>query len=134
MLTSLASIVLGVGFALTYQHFALRSQARFAREPGAAGGLMFAGGLMVRFAALGMALVGVQRWTPLQVVVVAVTFVACFTVLHGYALYRYALGRGPFDEPTRSADGGASRARRSEGSDGGDEPTGHRGCLPGQTC
>jgi hypothetical protein len=49
---------------------------------------------------VGVVILVVHLWTPLNVVVTALAFVSLFTVLSGVSLYRFAMGRGPLGTST----------------------------------
>lgn len=107
MLLGAASIALGLLLGVVYVQAATRSQLAFAQHPGVGAGLVFVAELMARFGLVGVVFVGTSRWTSLPLVPLAVAFVGGYTLLHGYVLYRYAVGRGPLD-----GDGGPGAGRR----------------------
>lgn len=123
MFLSLASVALGITLALAYERFSLRSQARFASRPGSLGGLVFAAEFVLRLTVVGAVLAAAHLWTSLDIVIVAISFVAVFAGLHGLELYRYATGRGGFGAPGGSPDStrraGVERDYRCDPSAGG---------------
>jgi hypothetical protein len=133
MLVSVSSVSLGVVMALSYQFFALRSQVRFAKDPGAAQGLLFVAEMLLRFAWVGAVLAALHRWTPLDVTVAAVGFVGAFVILQGFTLYRYAAGHGPFELPAlrrRAAREGEGTSQAGTPAQPGDDEC----ALEGATC
>lgn len=82
--------------AVLYHLASSRSQLWLSGRVSSTAALLAVAGFLGRIAVAGLVLVGIHFLTPLDVLAVAVAFVALFTLLSGYALYRYAKkGNGP---------------------------------------
>ncbi|GAB4244730.1 MAG: hypothetical protein Kow00122_01240 [Thermoleophilia bacterium] len=82
--------------AVVYFVASLRSQLWLSLRRGGSFALLSVGAFLLRLTLFGAFLFAVDRLTALDVVVVAVAFVAVFTVLSGYSLFRLATrGRLP---------------------------------------
>lgn len=92
---TVASVVLGIVVAVVYHLSSTRSQSWLSKRPGRGVALLSVGAFLARLVCVGVLFVAVRLWTPLDLVVVAVAFVAGFTLLGGYALYRFAVGGRP---------------------------------------
>ncbi len=93
---TLASVAVGVFMAVFYHLASSRSQSWLSGRASGTAALLAVGAFIGRIILAGLVLVGIHFLTPLDVLAVAVAFVALFTILSGYALYRYAKkGNGP---------------------------------------
>jgi hypothetical protein len=76
--------------AVLYHLASSRSQSWLSSRGGSAAALLSVGAFLGRITLAGLVLVAFHFLTPLNVIAVAVAFVALFTVLSGYMLYRFA--------------------------------------------
>ena len=107
MMVLATSVVVGLLAAGLYHLDAVRMMARLNRRPDVATGLLFVVALVARFTVAGLVVGALYLWTPLRLVVVGITFMAAFVVLHAWDLYLYAVGRGPL-APVRPPGGAAA--------------------------
>lgn len=87
---TLASVAVGLVMAVLYRLASSHSQLWLSSRAGSKVALLAVGGFLGRITLAGLFLVALHFLTTLNVVAVAVAFVSLFTVLSGYALYRYA--------------------------------------------
>lgn len=97
---TIASIAVGCAAALVYHVFASRMQLWLAVRVGSMLPVLSVASLLLRLLAVGLVILVVHLWTPLNVIVTTLTFVTLFTVLSGISLYRFAKGRGPLGTST----------------------------------
>lgn len=76
--------------AVLYHLASSRSQSWLSSRTSSTAALLSVGAFLGRITLAGAILVAFHFLTPLNVIAVAVAFVALFTVLSGYALYRFA--------------------------------------------
>lgn len=82
--------------AVLYYLTSSRSQLWLSERASSTAALLSVGAFLGRITIAGLVLVALHFLTPLDVVAVAVAFVALFSILSGYALYRFAKkGSGP---------------------------------------
>lgn len=87
---TLASIAVGIALAFAYHLVSSRTQLWLSRRISRGLPVLFVGALFARLIVVGLIFFAVGRWTSLGLIVVVVTFVAVFTVLGGWSLYRLA--------------------------------------------
>lgn len=93
---TVASVAVGILMAVLYHFASSRSQSWLSSRSGSAVALLSVGAFLGRITLAGALLLAFHVLTPLDVLVVAVVFVALFTLLSGYALVRFARqGSGP---------------------------------------
>jgi hypothetical protein len=97
---TIASAVVGCAAAVAYHVFASRMQLWLAVRVGSMLPVLSVASMFLRLSAVGVVILVVHLWTPLNVVVTALAFVSLFTVLSGVSLYRFAMGRGPLGTST----------------------------------
>lgn len=76
--------------AVLYHLASSRSQSWLSTRTTGAAALLSVGAFLGRITLAGVVLVALHFLTPLNVIAVAVAFVALFTVLSGFLLYRFA--------------------------------------------
>ncbi|MHB9149374.1 MAG: hypothetical protein ACYC33_04710 [Thermoleophilia bacterium] len=87
---TLASVAVGILMAVLYHLASSRSQPWLTSHASSAAALLSVGAFLGRITIAGLVLLAIHFLTPLDVLAVAVAFVALFTVLSGYSLYRFA--------------------------------------------
>jgi hypothetical protein len=85
-----ASVAVGIIMAVLYYLGSSRSQTRLSARSGSSVALLSVAAFLGRITIAGASLFALHVLTPLDVLVVAVVFVALFTLLSGLALYRFA--------------------------------------------
>jgi hypothetical protein len=89
------SAVIGCAAAVVYHVVTTRMQLWLAvRLPGRLP-LLSVASMLLRLSAVGLLIIVIHLFTPLSVMLTAVSFVGLFTLLSGFSLYRFAVGRGP---------------------------------------
>lgn len=76
--------------AVLYRLASSRSQLWLTSRAGSRAALLAVGGFLGRITLAALTLVALRFLTNLNIVVVAVAFVALFTVLSGYSLYQFS--------------------------------------------
>jgi hypothetical protein len=92
---TIASAAAGCAAAAAYHVFASRMQLWLAVRVGGMLPVLSVASMLFRLTAVGLLIVVVQLWTPLNLIVTVLAFVTLFTVLSGISLIRFARGRGP---------------------------------------
>jgi hypothetical protein len=90
-----SSVVFGIVAAVIYHLSSTRSQSWLSKRVGRGLALLSVSAFLARLVFVGVVFYAVRMWTPMDLVVVAVAFVVTFTLLGGYALYRFAVGGRP---------------------------------------
>jgi hypothetical protein len=83
-------VAVGLFMAVMYRLASSRSQLWLVSQAGSKAALLAVGGFLGRITLAGLVLVALHFLTNLNIVAVAVAFVALFTVLSGHELYRFA--------------------------------------------
>jgi len=86
---------------MLYHLSSLRMQLRLSERGSSGAALLAVGGLFLRLTVLGLVVLALGLWTPLNIIALAVAFVCGFTLLTGVSLYRWTRGRGPLGTSTR---------------------------------
>ena len=92
---TLASVAVGLIMAVLYSYSSSRMQVRLSRQPSRIAALLSVLALLVRLTGVAVVILVLSRFTSLNIVLTATSFVCLFTVLGGVALWRFARGRGP---------------------------------------
>jgi hypothetical protein len=92
---TLASVAVGLVMAVLYYYSSARMQWRLSHQPSRVAAVLSVAALLVRLSGVGLVIVLLSRFTSLDIVVTATSFVFLFTVLSGVALWRFGTGRGP---------------------------------------
>ena len=92
---TIASVIAGIVVAVIYHVSSARSQSWLSKRVGRGLAFLSVLAFLARLASVGVVFCAVRLWSPLDLVVVAVAFVITFTLLGGYALYRFAVGGRP---------------------------------------
>lgn len=90
----IGSVAVGLTLALAYHVFMTRSQLWLSRSADRALPALSVATLFLRLSLLGLVALVLVLFTPINIVVTLAVFVALFTVLSGWSLYRYVSGRG----------------------------------------
>jgi len=98
-----ASVAVGLTLATAYHLFMTRSQLWLSRSADRALPALSVATLFLRLSLLGLIALVLVLFTPIHIVVTLATFVALFTVLTGWSLYRYVTGRGALGTARDSA-------------------------------
>lgn len=97
------SVLAGCALAIGYQLFASYSHRWLSFRSGKAAPLLAVGSMLFRLTLVGATLILLATMTPLEILPMAIAFVALFTLLGGLELARFAQGKGPL-HPTTHAD------------------------------
>jgi hypothetical protein len=92
---TLASVAVGLLMAVLYFYSSARMQMRLSHQPSRVAAVLSVAALVARLAGVGLIILLLDRFTSLDIVVTATSFVCLFTVLSGVALWRFGAGRGP---------------------------------------
>lgn len=87
---TLASIAVGIVLAFGYHLASARTQIWLSKRVSRSLPVLFVAALFSRLIVVGVVFFSIGRWTSLDLIVLVVTFVALFTVLGGWSLYRLA--------------------------------------------
>ena len=91
----LLSVAVGLFMAAVYSYSSSRMQLRLSRRASRAAAMFAVAAMVARLTAAGVVIFLLYRFTSLNIIVTATSFVCLFTVLSGVALWRFAVGRGP---------------------------------------
>ncbi len=87
----LASVAVGVVMALAYHLSSTRSQLWLSKRASVRLQLLSVLTFILRLTTVGVIFYALRRWTGLDLIAAAITFVMGFTALSGYSLYRFAV-------------------------------------------
>ncbi len=88
---TLAGIAVGIALAFAYHLTSARTQIWLSKRISRGLPVLFVAALFARLIVVGLVFLAISRWTSLDLIVVVVAFVAVFTVLGGFSLYRLAV-------------------------------------------
>jgi ABC-type nitrate/sulfonate/bicarbonate transport system permease component len=108
---TLISVAIGLALAVAYHLLSTWLQGWVTRHSAAMVPAFVILGFLVRLTLIGLILVVLGLWTSLNIVAVCIAFVALFTILTGYSLYRFA--KRPTTPPSAGADGTVGGANAS---------------------
>jgi hypothetical protein len=100
LLASIASVVVGCAAAFAYHVFAGHMQLWLASRTSKMLPAFSVASMFLRLSSVGLVILVVRLWTPLDVLITTLAFVGLFTALSAFSLYRFALGRGPLGTST----------------------------------
>ena len=90
---TLISVAVGLVLAVGYHLLSLRFQTWVSRRRATMVPAVVMLGFLVRLTLIGVILVILGLWSPLNIVAVCAAFIALFTILTAYSLYAYAKRR-----------------------------------------
>jgi len=102
---TLISVAVGLALAVAYHLLSMAVQGWVARHTSAMVPAIVILGFVLRLLLIGLVLVVLGLWTPLNILAVCIAFIVVFTILTGYALYVFTkrqksarpAGAGPSD-------------------------------------